>query len=225
MISKITIPKSNVPGMNTKILGRVAPVKNVKPVKIASAPVEFAHADEETEKTAAAFNFLSKVPEPARQAFWSGVGASAVGAVAYGVGAGIDAAKGLLAQTKYDKALKDAIAMSPALQMHGYETLKKYMPLVIKSSPTVAGEPLLLANYLETMIDAQGHMNASIFSSLTDLEGSMLRNNQAKRVFSDSLVNTAVKGVAESTGKSFGKVMADIYAREAKQQKMQGGQV
>jgi uncharacterized protein YqeY len=53
----------------------------------------------------------------------------------------------------------------------------------------------------------------------------MLRNNQAKRVFSDSLVNTAVKGVAESTGKSFGKVMADIYAREAKQQKMQGGQV
>ena len=109
--------------------------------------------------------------------------------------------------------------------MHGYETLKKYMPLVIKSSPTVAGEPLLLANYLETMIDAQGHMNASIFSSLTDLEGSMLRNNQAKRVFSDSLVNTAVKGVAESTGKSFGKVMADIYAREAKQQKMQGGQM
>ena len=213
MISKITIPKSNVPGMNTKILGRVAPVKNVKPVKIASAPVEFARADEETEKTAAAFNFLSKVPEPARQAFWSGVGA------------GIDAAKGLLAQTKYDKSLKDAIAMSPSLQMHGYETLKKYMPLVIKSSPTVAGEPLLLANYLETMIDAQGHMNASIFSSLTDLEGSMLRNNQAKRVFSDSLVNTAVKGVAESTGKSFGKVMADIYAREAKRQKMQGGQV
>ena len=46
MISKITIPKSNVPGMNTKILGRVAPVKNVKPVKIDSAPVEFARADE-----------------------------------------------------------------------------------------------------------------------------------------------------------------------------------
>lgn len=221
MIAKITIPRSNVPGMNTKILGRVAPVKNVKPirpVKLASAPVEFARADEDVEKTAASFNFLSKIPEPARQAFWSGLGAATVGTAVYGVGAGIDAAKGLLAQSKYDKALKDAIAMSPSLQMHGYETLKKYMPLVIKSSPTVAGEPLLLANYLETMIDAQGHMNASIFSSLTDLEGSTLRNSQAKRTIPDAMLNAVVKGMAESTGKTFAKSIAE-------QQRTQGGRV
>lgn len=215
MIPKISIPKSPIPGLNQKILGRV---KSVKPVtKTASAegtrPVEFESASEK-EKTAVA-SFLNKIPQPMQNAFWTGVGTVAAGGLAYGVGAGIDAARSIMAESKYDKVLKDAIAMSPTLQMHGYETLKKYLPLVVKSSPTVAAEPLLLANYLETMLDAQGHLNAGIFNELVTLEGNVLRNRQAGNGFRDAFVNTAVKGSMEGLGKGVASALGKMYSSKS----------
>lgn len=197
------MPKNPYPGFNTKILGRVAPVKAVKTA--GTMPVEYESNNIETEKTAASF----------MDGFYTGLGnmaaAGAAGAAMYGVGMGIDAFNNLRNSSKYDQALRTAIQMSPSLQMHGYEKLKGYMPMIIKASPTVAAEPRLLSNYLESMLDAEGHMNMSTFAELTALEGNVLKNQDMRNALRNTALGTAMKGLVEGTGKGFGQELAKKF--------------
>lgn len=196
MIPKLTIPKTPYRGFNTKLTGRVSnkmlfkganagPVEFQKVVtedveKTASAdtqpsgPVEFHGRGRE--KTAASFTISPAL----KTGFLQGVGALGAAALATGVAKGLDYAGNMMAEHKYDAALRTAIQMSPTLQRHGYDVLKGYMPMIVKASPTVAAEPRLLANYLESMLDAEGHLNMATMGELLSLEGQVLRNRSAK---------------------------------------------
>lgn len=198
-----SMPRNPFPGFNTKTTGRSNKVKAVTKSAGQNYPIEFKHPEESldtasTEKLAA---WYEKIPTPVRNAAWSTIGAVATGALVHGIGSAVSAARNLVDESKYEAALKEAIKLSPSLQLHGYELLKSYMPLIIKSSPTVAREPRLLANYLESMIDAQGHLNMSTFSELTNLEGNVLRNNAMRNEMGNLALSSAIKGLTEGVGK------------------------
>jgi hypothetical protein len=200
--ARIAVPRNPYSGYNTKTTGRVS---QVKAVKIAGTqPVEFDLTVDETEKTAASFA-LPNIPRPMLDGFYSGLGAlaatGAASAAAWGIGAGIDAFNNMRDGSKYDNSLRQAIRLSPSLQLHGYEELKEYMPMIIKASPTVASEPRLLANYLESLIDAEGHLNMATFAELSNVEGRVIDNYNNRHKLREAAISTLVKGIAEGAGK------------------------
>lgn len=224
MIPKITIPKNPFPGFNTKLVGRVSrkmlfkgassgPIefqqrptedtrdgylgKTASSAQEISGPIEFHKQTAEREKTAA-FDF--NVNPALKNGFLQGLGA--IGATAVGVGAvkGFDYLMNSMNAHKYDSALRTAIQMSPTLQRHGYDVLSGYMPMIIKASPTVAEEPRLLANYLESMLDAEGHLNMATMGELLSLEGQVLKNKSENSIFQNKAINEIMKsGVGAAT--------------------------
>lgn len=231
MISNIRLPKNPYPGFNTKLTGRVAQMKPTNSVKLASTPVEFSdithnaqsnlstpiELQQTTEKTAASF---PRVSPALRNGFLSTIGALGAAALAHGVATGVESAYNIAQQSKYDKALKEAIALSPALQAHGYPVLKQYMQIIIKSSPTVASEPRLLANYLESMLDAEGHLNMSTFAELTALEGNILKNREMRNSSANNALGVAVKGLTEGAGKGIASELSRAYSARAAQESL-----
>lgn len=200
MISRITIPKNPFPGFNTKLIGRVSrkmlfkgassgPIefqqrstedtrdgylgKTASSAQEISGPIEFYKQTAEREKTAG-FDF--NVNPALKNGFLQGLGALGAAALATGAAKGFDYMMNSMNAHKYDSALRTAIQMSPTLQRHGYDVLSGYMPMIIKASPTVAEEPRLLANYLESMLDAEGHLNMATMGELLALEGQVLKN-------------------------------------------------
>lgn len=221
-VAQVRFPRNPYPGFNVKLTGRVAPLKPIRPITKAASeyngPIEFAPKKEEgVEKTAANFlgGIASRIPHSARNAFYGTLGTVAAGAIAHGIGWGIESAKGLMANSKYDAALRTAIQMSPTLQRHGYDVLKGYMPMIIKASPTVAEEPRLLANYLESMLDAEGHMNLTTFAELSALEGNVLRNKDMRNSVSNTILNSGIKGITEGVGKAVANDLSRAYTRQS----------
>lgn len=150
------------------------------------------------EKTAAGFS----VSPALKNGFLQGVGALGAAAVIAGAAKGVDALMNPTNASKYDESLRTAIQMSPTLQRHGYDTLKGYMPMIIKASPTVAAEPRLLANYLESMLDAEGHLNMATMGELLSIEGQVLKNRNERNMAANKIFGEASKGVASMIGKT-----------------------
>lgn len=221
MIPKITIPKSPYSGFNTKLTGRVSrkmlfkganagPIefqqnKSAKAEKTASSNTEYSGPVEwqrgysvGQEKTAAGFSISPAL----KNGFLQGVGALGAAAVIAGAAKGVDALMNPTNASKYDESLRTAIQMSPTLQRHGYEVLKGYMPMIIKASPTVAAEPRLLANYLESMLDAEGHLNMATMGELLSIEGQVLKNRNERNMTANKIFGEASKGVASTIGKT-----------------------
>lgn len=220
-IAQVRFPRNPYPGFNVKLTGRVAPLKPIKPITKAASeyngPIEFApKKDDGMDKTAASFlgGIASRIPTSARNAFYGTLGTVAAGAIAHGIGVGIEAAQNLMSNSKYDASLRTAIQMSPTLQRHGYDVLKGYMPMIIKASPTVAAEPRLLANYLESMLDAEGHMNLTTFAELSALEGNVLRNKDLRNSVPNTILNTGMKGITEGIGKAVASDLVKAYTRK-----------
>lgn len=224
MIPKITIPKSPYSGFNTKLTGRVSrkmlfkganagPIefqqsKSAEAEKTASTntecsgPVEWQRGySTGQEKTAAGFS----VSPALKNGFLQGVGALAAAGLAAGAAKGMDYLANQMNASKYDESLRTAIQMSPTLQRHGYEVLKGYMPMIIKASPTVAAEPRLLANYLESMLDAEGHLNMATMGELLGLEGQVLRNREANKSNFSSLGTQLTGAVIRSGAEAVGR--------------------
>ena len=226
MISRVTIPKSPYRGFNTKTTGRVnknmlfkaannGPVEfqtalPAPAVKTASStseylgPIEFKNSShtrniENTTKTAAV---LPAIPSALKTGFLQGLGTLGAAAAVTGAAKGIEYVGNMMNASKYDEALRTAIQMSPTLQRHGYEMLKGYMPMIIKASPTVAAEPRLLANYLESMLDAEGHLNMATMGELLALEGQVIKNNSERGLLNNKVVGKAAEGIAGTLTKN-----------------------
>lgn len=220
MIPKLTIPRSPFKGFNTKLTGRVSNKMLFKAAN--SGPIEFQRsATDQVEKTASSateatgpveFHGREKTAasftiNPAlKTGFLQGMGALGAAAVATGVSKGLEYAGNMMNEQKYDAALRTAIQMSPTLQRHGYDVLKGYMPMIAKASPTVAAEPRLLANYLESMLDAEGHLNMATMGELLSLEGQVLKNRGAKGTslggqFADIVARTGMEAAAKDAFK------------------------
>lgn len=111
--------------------------------------------------------------------------------------------------------LQQAIMLSPNLKRYDVNTLVSYMPMIIKASPTVAKDPRLLANYLESMLDAEGHLNLATFRELSNLESTIIGNNNANNTFSAEFQKGLAKGVGNSVGRgftNFGRELATAFA-------------
>lgn len=74
--------------------------------------------------------------------------------------------------------------------------------MIIKASPTVAAEPRLLANYLESMLDAEGHLNMATMGELLSIEGQVLKNRNERNMTANKIFGEASKGVASTIGKT-----------------------
>lgn len=168
-------------------------------------PVEFStkNSFDEYEKTAASFAMNPNMST----AFWTAAGTLGAAGVMGGIGMGIDAARGMMNKTEYERSLREAIHLSPTLQMHGYDRLKPYLGIIAKSSPTVAREPRLLANYLESLLDAEGHMNLSTFSELSAIENKVLSNRELRNSTRNMIISSASKGLLEGTGKGIAGIL------------------
>ena len=77
--------------------------------------------------------------------------------------------------------------------------------MIIKASPTVAAEPRLLANYLESMLDAEGHLNMATMGELLGLEGQVLRNREANKSNFSSLGTQLTGAVIRSGAEAVGR--------------------
>lgn len=192
----------NMTHLNNANRASGAPMNKVAGV---TQPVEYSTSNsfDEYEKTAAAFQMNPTMS----QAFWTAAGTLGAAGIMGGIGMGIDAARGMMNKSVYEASLREAIHLSPTLQMHGYEKLKPYLGIVAKSSPTVAREPRLLANYLESMLDAEGHMNLATFGELSNIENNVLKNKQLRNEHRTIIVGAAAKGLLEGTGKGIANIM------------------
>ena len=168
-------------------------------------PVEFSSTNnfEDYEKTAATFAMNPNMST----AFWTAAGTLGAAGVMGGIGMGIDAARSMMNKSEYERSLREAIHLSPTLQMHGYDRLKPYLGIIAKSSPTVAREPRLLANYLESLLDAEGHMNLSTFSELSAIENKVLSNRELRNSTRNMIISSASKGLLEGTGKGIAGIL------------------
>lgn len=116
--------------------------------------------------------------------------------------AGINYVSNKLNNSEYEANLKQAIRLSPALARYDINELRSYMKMIANASPTVAKDPRLLANYLESMLDAEGHLNLGTFRELSSLENTVLQNKQ--------LMNPARSEFYKGLGKGFGEGINQI---------------
>lgn len=99
----------------------------------------------------------------------------------------------------FDKALK----INPKLKAYPVELLKSYFSLIADASPTVAKNPLLVANYMQYLIDHQGGINFRAFGELANLESQLLANERdaapMTNAMQKALVDGAVRGVMDAS--------------------------
>ena len=208
--TKASIPRSSISGMNTKLLGRVAPVEPVKDTMRAAiqktaaerTPVERKEAPKEgTDKTAASIGSL--IGSDAGRSFASNI-AGGLGAVAaVGAANAISGAIGSIRLNMQVKnALNKAISINPRLQQKPRAELEGYVDLIAEASPSVARNPLLLANYLEFLIDHQGQLNYQAYDRLVNLEGSILSNhsnaNPLTGQVQKAIIETSIRGAFDA---------------------------
>lgn len=208
--NKVTMPR--VSGLGQYRIGRVSK----EMFKHANAPIEFqtnTYDNYEMEEGIIEKR-ASFLDNPITQGAGMALGAGLASLAIAGVGKGIDSVGNIMDQNKYDEALRTAIQMSPTLQRYGFNNLKGFMPMIIKASPTVAEEPRLLANYLESMIDAEGHLNMATFSELANIENTVLKNNEMRNnTFGRNLAMDFGEGFGTQLGKGLHNAAANRIAR------------
>jgi len=175
---------------------------------VSTRPVEYMEA-EDTEKVAFSFGgyYVGKAPQVAAKAdsmgkvFQRGL----VGSLALGLGGALlGGANALISNAidkrKYENNLKIAVQMTPTLQRYPMQMLLSYLPMIVKASPTVASDPRLLANYMESMLDAEGHLNLATFRELSSLEGNVLQNSALANPIKTELIKGISKGIGQNMG-------------------------
>ena len=190
------LPKSPVKGMNTKIVGRVKPVSHVKTAFEKTAIEKAVVEKASVEKTAGILEFAKGT---------MGSGTQAAVTAAAGVGAiwlankGISALERLVDGPAYKKSLEKAIQLNPKLSAYPRAKLEEYFALIVESSPTVAKNPLLVANYLDYLIDAGGQLNFPGYTALTQLEGQATNNRNNAHPFLNEAIKSYTSGAVKNT--------------------------
>lgn len=219
------VPKSSVPGMNTKIVGRVKPVKAINKTAaeheiIKKASVEHKEIEHEEnhlnygEKTASekvAFPHINMADAQAALSKVMGTagpiirrGASTAAGAAGGIAGialatkAINAISNFANKSAYDQAFARAIQLNPRLSSYPPDMLHEYYNIMISASPTVAKNPLIVANYLEYLIDNEGKLNFPAYEQLARVEGQALQNENN----SNMIANSVLKGFTEGATKS-----------------------
>ena len=204
---KATVPKSPVPGMNTKTLGRVKPVTEYKqPVE--KVAVEKASVDKTGVEKEAAF-----VGPVAKGALSAGVVSAlkAAGGVA-GLAIGtkvVSAVADAVHAPKYKATLEKAVQLNPRLASYPPDRLWDYYQVMISASPNIASNPLIVSNYLEYLIDHEGRLNFTAYDTLSKVEGQGISN----RNNAYPLMNSAMKGLIDGAV----KYTFDTYKNEKRE--------
>lgn len=175
------------------------PVKqNVVKTAAEKAPIKRASA----EKTAAEKTAAMSVMDIAKSHVIGGLAGVAAAAIG---NAAIGKAQQLLAQPAFKRSLDKAISLNPRLQQRPRAELDQYMELIIEASPSVAKNPLLLANYLEFLLDHQGQLNYNGYTSLVNLESQIISNrnnaNPLSSAVQKSIVENTIRGAFDSKRK------------------------
>ena len=199
------LTKEAAPGFGKKTIGRVAPVKPVKSIVTKTAFEKTAAEKVAITMTPAEVTALQnagRAVAPAAASFGQRVMNLAIPTVvAMGVVSGAQGLSGFVTnqmdKMKAKKAFEAALQLNPKLQTHPRNVLESYFQLVMQSSPAVATNPLLLANYLDYMIGHEGALNFAAFKQLAELEGTIADTAKAKRPLGDmatkSIIDSAVK--------------------------------
>ena len=104
----------------------------------------------------------------------------------------------VLDKPEQEKAFNRALMINPKLQSFDQKLLREYFGVVREASPMVAKSPLILANYLQYMMDHEGSMNFMAFKQLVDLEGGMAANEIARVPMGPMTQKAVVEGVIRS---------------------------
>lgn len=203
--------------MNTKTVGRVAPVEPVKQDTIVRQPISKTAAvrdsveRKEVQKTACEHVQPEKTANSpmmgeAVKSFISSVGGGLGGVAVLGAANyASNKINKVMASAEFKKALDKAIQINPRLQQRNRAELEAYLGLISEASPAVARNPLLLANYLEYLIDHQGQINYTAYGDLVNLEGKILSNRAATSPLTGSvqkaIIDSSVRGAFDVYGK------------------------
>jgi hypothetical protein len=101
-------------------------------------------------------------------------------------------------KVRASKSLEEAKRINPKLNSIPQETLSKYFDLVLTSSPTVATQPMLLANYLDYMIAHDGSLNFAAFKQLAELESTIANTNKTNRPLGDMAAKSIIDGTVRA---------------------------
>lgn len=210
------MPK-NGPGFNTKLTGRVEAVKPItskphisKQAKElnyeSSTPVEW-QSKEDLEKNSAVNSELVK--KTLVGLVQAGAGTMAVMGVTGGANLAYGKIRGMMDKPEMERSFQRALDIDPKLRSYDQKDLREYFELVAQASPTVAKNPLLVANFLKYLIDYKGVMNFNAFKDLASLEGQLGKNRSEANV----LNSTAQKAIIDSTVKGFGNLTFDNFRK------------
>lgn len=163
--------------------------------KIAKAPVEKASV----EKSASVFGTtptgIVNAVRPSAGSMLAAAGMLAGATVASDLlGSFSTAVRKAIDSKAYAGTLDKAVEINPKLKAYDRALLKNYYNLIAESSPTVARNPLLVSNYLQYMLDHEGSMNFMAYKGLVDMEGQMLKNQEA----TNPAQSTAQKALIEN---------------------------
>lgn len=198
-INPIKVPaiSSSVTGMGTKLTGRV----DISRMSIAQKPIVKAPvmkktaAKKEVEKTA------SLGTNMAQHMGMTVAGVLGAAAAAGAINKAYKAVEHVVNMPAMNSSFEKAIKINPKLQAYPREVLKSYFDLIAEASPTVAKNPLLVANYMQYLIDHQGGINFMSYRQLADLEGQLLSNERdaapMTQALQKGLVDGAIKGMTD----------------------------
>lgn len=126
-------------------------------------------------------------------------GLTAAGMVAAGVNALARAGYEAYVSSGKNSVIAEATKINPRLASYPPAELQKYYALISEASPSVAKNPLLVANYLEYLLNHDGSINFMGYKQLLDIEGQQQRNKT-----DGSLINPNMhKPLFESVGRTF----------------------
>lgn len=167
--------------------------------KIAKAPVEKALVEKTAGlmSTSSAVNVVNAVRPSAGTILGAGAAMGGVMLATSLFGELGSAIKKTIDNKMYAKTLDKAVEINPKLKAYDMKLLRNYYNLIADSSPTVAKNPLLVSNYLQYMLDHEGSMNFMAYKGLVDMEGQLMKNQEAanpiQTVAQKSLVDNVIR--------------------------------
>ena len=203
------IPRSNIPGMNTKLLGRRAPMikashtidkATVEKTAVVHAPIDHSGTQpvELQEKDAS----WQGVKDSLKELKTPLLSAVAVSTVPYAIGGVHDFIQGKLDDREAEKTFNAAVASSPTLQRHMSENPSKtraYYDLLTWQAPVFKKSPLLAATRMEELVNSDGVMNAEAFKDALDIQNKVYDISAKQHTMRDAMAakgyETGVKSV------------------------------
>lgn len=197
------LPKAKMFNAVTGGVKTVAQKSTMLKTKIASEPITKTPIEKAAvDKTAgllstSSANIVNGVRPSAGTILGAGLAMAAITGASALVGELSNAVKTTIDRKVYAKTLDRAIEINPKLKAYDIGLLRNYYNLIAESSPTVAKNPLLVSNYLQYMLDHEGSMNFMAYKGLVDMEGQMLKNQEASNpvqsIAQKSLVDNVIK--------------------------------